>query len=309
MMFVREELEWEEIRPFLEENVTVTIVGPSKDDRSAFFPRLWSGWKCRLLELGATSDCKFITIKSYINGTIESSHTVELIPGLRSFLSSIRSQMRVVCIDISSLQHVVLMFLCKLLTQEIKPAKLFASYAQPIDYVSKNYLGDYLLSEELLGLQPVPGYTRRIRGTHIRLLAFLGFEGDRLAKLIEEMDNVQIVIPVIGFPAFRPGWQARSLRNCMRAIQRTEAVGSIHKCNATSVFSAYETIVRFRPKNNEEIYALAPLGTRPHSMACAIYAAKHQECLIRYDFPIEANPRSTGILRCIGYHLSTFIST
>jgi hypothetical protein len=303
-MFVREEFDWEEIRAFLEEHVTVAIVGPSKDERSVYFPRLWSGWKCRLIELEATSDCRLITIKSSTNG----SCTVELIPGLKRYLESIRSQMRIVCIDISSLQHAVIMFLCKLLTHEIKPAQLFASYAQPLDYLPKSHLGDFLLSEELLGLKPVPGYVRRIRGSCIRLLAFLGFEGDRLAKIIEEMDDIQNVIPVIGFPAFSPGWQARSLRNCMLAIQRTDATDNIHKCNATSVFDAYEIIERCKPVNNEEVYALAPLGTRPHSMACAIYAAKHPECLLRYDFPIEASPRSTGILRRVGYHLSTFIT-
>lgn len=305
-MFVREELDWEEIRYFLEECVTVAIVGPSKDERSAYFPKLWSGWKCRLIELETTSDCKLITIKSAINGTIDYNRTVELITGLRKYLTDIRRQMRVVCIDLSSLQHAVLMYLCKLLTQEIKPAQLFASYAQPLDYVSKSYLGDFSLSEEFLGLQPVPGYTRRIRGSRIRLLAFLGFEGDRLTKIIEEMDDVQKVIPVIGFPAFRPGWQARSLRNCMRAI-RPEDV-DFYKCNATSVFGAYEIIDECRPRKSEEVYALAPLGTRPHSMACAIYAAKHPECLVRYDFPVEADPRSSGILRCVGYHLTTFIT-
>jgi len=304
---LREEFEWHEVSEYLEHNVTTAFIGPGIDERSSFFSELWKEWNCQLVKIKATPTAEWIEI-SVIKGSSENVvGCYDLITGLRSFLLQEKENLKVTCIDLSSLQHSVLMYLAKLLLIEIKPQNLFATYAQPAQYNAINDLGEFRLSEELLGLRSVPGFARRVRGEAMLLMAFLGFEGTRLTKIIEDMqEKTASVIPVIGFPAFRPGWQSLALRNCRRAIEYADAISNIYKCKANSIFDAYELIHELRPREGE-VYALAPLGTRPHSMACAIYATHYPGTRLLYDHPIETARRSIGITRKQCYHLTTFI--
>lgn len=305
---IREEFSWDSVECYLRDTISAVLVGPSFDDRSNYFPSLWNEWKCNLVRIEASRDySQDVTISLLREGEIKKTYSGELVTELTSLFSDLNRQVNVICLDLSSLQHTVLMYLTKLLLTEVRPKQLFASYVEPVDYQIRSYLGDFLLSEELLGLRAVPGFVRRKRSCPGRLLAFLGFEGERLIKILEEDTQSNTIIPVIGFPSFRPGWQARTLRNCMRSIEYAQASCDIHKCSAESIFDAYDLINNLKPNLSKEEYVLAPLGTRPHSMACAIYATLNPDTRIVYDHPVEMSRRSIGINRTICYHLSTFI--
>lgn len=303
---IREEFTWQEVNSYLQNHVTTAFVGPAIDDRSSLFPSIWKSRNCNLVHLSVGRDLKDIQIRRTVKGVLADRRTPPLLPGLRDFLLSIKDDLGVVCVDTSSLQHPVLMYLTQLLVVDIKPTRLFATYAQPEAYVGKEEIETDLLSEELLGLRAVPGFTRRVRSEPIRLMAFLGFEGDRLAKIVEDLAQVDKVTPIVGFPSFHPGWQTRSLRNCMRGIESVGATSDIHKCCADSIFAAYDLAAKRKPPNGYT-YALAPLGTRPHSMACALYASKYPETRLIYDHPVELANRSKGIAVCKAYHLSSFL--
>jgi hypothetical protein len=306
-ILIKEEFQWSDVSEYLEINLNVAFVGPGYDERSKFFPDVFSRWKSILIYLEASQDTKSVQIKVFENGNrITYDNTVELLSGIRGLLNNIRSEMRIACIDLSSLQHCVLMYLTKLLIEEIKPIQLFATYAEPVEY-SQSQFGEFMLSEELLGRRSVPGFARRIKENPTKLLTMLGFDGERLNKITEDLQTSSVT-PVIGFPSFRPGWHNRSLKSSMRAIEDHHATSDIHKCNAKSIFDAYELIHDLRPRGGET-YALAPLGTRPHSMACAIYATRYPGTLIIYDHPVEVTPRSIGISSCTCYHLSSFIQS
>jgi hypothetical protein len=304
-VLIREEFDWCDVNDYLQQNVNTVIIGTRSDPRSDFFPHIWDEWRCNIIQLETNSDSSRINVIYKKGKENPISFEAEFLVGLKSFLTAIHDDLKIICVDISGLQHTVLMYLCKLIIRDIKPMQFFATYTEPKNYLSKSHLGDYLLSKELLGLRSVPGFTLREK-TPIYLLAFLGFEGNRLIKIIEEKE-IETLIPIIGFPSYQPEWQTCSLRNCIRAIERVQGSNNIHKCRADSVFDAYDLISKAKP-TSKEIYALAPLGTRPHTVACAIYATKYPETMIIYDHPIEVKPRSEGVLRNRCFHLTSFIN-
>lgn len=57
----------------------------------------------------------------------------------------------------------------------------------------------------------------------------------------------------------------------------------------------------------DERAVLAPLGTRPHSMACALFACKHPHTRIIYDYAVECQRRAIGIAEIKVYHLTMFL--
>lgn len=305
-LMIREEFEWNEIHDYLKDNSTVVFVGPCRDERSTFFPDIFSKWDCSVVSISATNNFSKVNISIVKKGVSIWSRESDLITGIRHVIQKLYDDFNVVVMDISSLEHSVLMFLTSLLIKEFKPLKLFATYAEPEKYLISD-TGEYKLSDEFLGLRAVPGFSRRLREIPITLTALLGFDSDRLMKIIEETQEIKSVIPVIGFPSFRPGWQMNSLKNSMRVIEYTVSHTAIHKCRADSVYDALELIRNLRPKSGE-IYALAPLGTKPHSLACAIYATTHNDTLVFYDNPVESIARSSGIARCVCYHLTSLIN-
>ncbi|KXY34995.1 hypothetical protein [Bacillus sp. FSL K6-0067] len=302
---IKEEFEWEEIESHIKDNLTIAFVGPSYDERSSFFPEKFKSWKCKMIELSASNDSRSIEIKIIENNITIGKYKNDFITGIRQILKRVYTDFELVIMDLSSLQHSVLMYLSSVFISEYKPMKLFATYAEPLNY-NKKANGDFALNEEYLGLRAVPGLARRSREKPIKLTTFLGFDGHRLIKILEETQQIKTVIPVIGFPSFQPNWQSKSLKNSMRVIEYTDSKDDVHKCGANSVFEALNLIERLKPKN-DVTYALAPLGTRPHSLACAIYATRYTNTLLLYDHPIETSPRSNGILNCKCYHLTSLI--
>ena len=57
----------------------------------------------------------------------------------------------------------------------------------------------------------------------------------------------------------------------------------------------------------EKNFVLLPLGIRPHTAACGIWAAKHKNARVLYDYVVESDKRSVGTGDVIVYHLSRYI--
>jgi hypothetical protein len=304
MLSFKEEYKWSDIQDAVMRITDIVIVGNGSDDRSRYFPQLWDANHTTIMEITSSTIFEKVNIK--INDLF---NEVSLLGEADDILGRYIGETNVVTIDISSLDHHIIMYLCNLLCRKLRPRYLFATYAEPIEYLRQNTYGEFLLSSGSRGVYDVPSLIRFPKYKDIQLAAFLGFEGERLKKILEENSEVKKVFPVIGFPSFRPGWQSRALRNSMNVLQNPEVSPDIKKCEACSIYSAFETIRNIEAISDDRTqFALAPLGTRPHTAACAIYASINQDTLIFYDFPVEICPRSRGVLACIGYNLSCFIT-
>lgn len=307
----KEEFEWKCIENQMTQINNVSIVGECKDDRSSYFPNLWKNTDAVLIEIKQTNEIDKINIRTSKSGLEQDEkHSISLLGDLTEYLSNFINSQTTITIDLSSLDNNSIMVITHILISELKPLKFFSTYAEPQEYLGRNIYGNYHLSSEFRGIYDVPTFIRRRKSKDIELIAFLGFEGRRFKKIIEDQTTIRNIIPVIGFPSFSPGWQSRSLSNSMDVLVNTDAEVSldIYKCEACSIYSALEIIEEINKlRDGTTQLALSPLGTRPHTTACAIFAAMNKDTLIFYDHVVESSPRSKGILTFRGYNLTPFI--
>ena len=206
---------------------------------------------------------------------------------------------------ISSLDNVLIMFLTKQLLTKVTPKLFFASYIRPEKYILESGNIGFELSQKIGAIEAVPGFAKRETDNQI-LCAFLGFEGVRLKGVLEAVHSFEKLIPIAAFPSGTPQWFNVTMWNSMDILQSEGKPLSVYKCYSESVFEAVEVLKK--TISQDESVVLVPLGTRPHSMACAIFACLHETSRIIYDFVIENEHRAIGISDITIYHLTSFIN-
>ena len=304
LLMIKEEFDFYDMEDYLYAQIDLLIAGnPCKEERSSFFTHLWEEKKkdVLLLELEnkETVSCVFIS-----NGITSSKRIIDLCVGLPRLLKSVNISNKNILLDMSSLGHVLIMFLTKQLLTKVKPKLLFASYIRPEKYINESYDVGFDLSQQIGVVDAVPSFTKR-EASNQTLCCFLGFEGVRLKGVLEAVNEFDKIIPIVAFPSGMPQWYTVTMWNSMDTLQSEGKNLSVYKCFSESVFEAYELLDN--TISQDETVVLAPLGTRPHSMACAIFACMHEVTRILYDFVVESNPRATGISNITIYHLSSFI--
>jgi hypothetical protein len=222
-----------------------------------------------------------------------------------------------ICIDITTMPHVLIFNLCKIFIKEIKPRNLFATYTEPKIYnkTKKERLDsclddeDFELYEEILGLNyNVEGFSKIKRIEDDLLIASLGFERQRLLALYDKTEPKGGLIPIVGFPSFNPGWNITAINMNYKVIEDACAEGYICSCESSSPFGIYSKLKEiYNKKSDDYNIMIAPFGTRPNCLGATIFALRHKGCQLIYDFPIEKNFRSEGADSSYFYILSSFL--
>jgi hypothetical protein len=144
-----------------------------------------------------------------------------------------------VYIDITGLRHHVWAALLRsALRTRVRVAVV---YVEPTDYrpsLTPTEGEIYDLSERIEGISPLPGFARlRDAGQRVCFVPLLGFEGTRLAYLIEQVEPPgEKIVPIVGVPGFRPEYPFTTY---LGKPERT----SCHKSLAECVFRAGELSV------------------------------------------------------------------
>ena len=305
-MKIREEFNLSQLSSFLFSDLTTIITGSlSTDERCNLIKSMFDASGKEIISIDYDSMEEEYTL-DIVGDPVPPSHISKDV-----FLSVLKTKLsgheRSILIDLTSLQHAVIIVLLNYLCNSIKPAHLFASYVKPERYLERDFLGSYIISSTIFEPAGIPGIIRQQRDNEI-VIPFLGFEGARLKNIIENM-SYESIIPVIGFPSEDPMWQFDALRNCMQVLESSCPDADIKKCKSNSIYDAL-----FLLDNIEEAYpgrnfVLIPLGIRPHTAACGIWASSHKNARIVYDFAVETEKRSDGIGEVLIYHLSRFIAT
>ncbi|PKQ67483.1 hypothetical protein BZG01_07005 [Labilibaculum manganireducens] len=222
-----------------------------------------------------------------------------------------------ICIDITSMPHILIFSLAKIFIKEVRPRNLFATYTEPKFYKRKVKERletciddeDYDLYEEILGLNyNVNGFSRRKRMDDDLLVASLGFERQRLLALFDRIEPKGGLIPIVGFPSFKPGWNITAINMNYKVIEDAQAEGFIKSCESSSPFGIYTRLKEIYTKKSDTYNIMvAPFGTRPNCLGAAIFTLRHKDCQLIYDFPIEKNFRSEGADCTYFYILSCFL--
>lgn len=301
---IREEFSFCDMADYLYNNNDLLIVGPaSEDERSSFFFNEWNSRGKDVLVVERVEDEK-LHFRYLHNGQVIRDSCIDLCMGTPRLLHYLNVERKSVLLDMSSLDHVLIMFLTKQLVQQVVPRGFFASYIRPEQYSSQTGSVGFSLSTQVLAIEAVPSFAKRECDKQT-LCAFLGFEGVRLKGVLETIHNVDRFIPVVAFPSGSPQWYNVAMWNSMDILQSECKDPYTYKCSSESVFEAVDIL--HRSIQPDEKVVLAPLGTRPHSMACALFACQHPHTRIIYDYAVECSHRAIGIGEIKLYHLSSFL--
>lgn len=303
---IREEFSFNDVAEYLYNNNDLLIIGPaSEDERSKFFFNEWNIRGKDILVVKRTFN-EQLHYWFWHEGNVQEEAYVDLCMGTPRLLHDLGVERKKVLLDMSSLDHVLIMFLTKQLVQQVVPRALFASYIRPEQYSSQVGSVGVSLSTQVLAIEAVPSFAKRECDKQT-LCAFLGFEGVRLKSVLETVHNVDRFIPVVAFPVGAPQWYNVAMWNSMDTLQSECTDAHISKCFSESVFEAVDILQQ--NIHSDEKVVLAPLGTRPHSMACALFACQHPHTRIIYDYVVEYSHRAIGIADITVYHLSSFLKT
>ena len=300
---ISEEYSYQDIKDYLCDRIDLLITGESNaEERNHYFLDEWKRIGKDVLTLRLEESGYVLC--NYVRKNSEDKQREELCVGLPRFLRSLNISNKNILVDLSGLSHVLIMFLTKQLLKYLSPQLLFAAYIRPQNYLAESDDIGYQLSQRIGAVSAVPGFSKR-ESDKQTLCAFLGFEGVRLKGVLETVNSFDRLIPIVAFPSGTPHWYNVTMLNSMNILQSEGKNLSVYKCYSESIFEAVDLLKKTIP--TDENVVLAPLGTRPHSMACAIYACQNRSARIVYDFATENDHRAIGISDITIYHLSTFI--
>jgi hypothetical protein len=312
MNYFRDEYTWEECGSLVMKRATLLIRGTATGDRETFFLDEWqrSGSDPVIWDVTFDPECKTCTIGSFKLvdrfARIHNKHgsILDVVPKM---MSMYRSHLGCVVLDITSLQQTAIMCLVAFLLKECV-GELFAVYAEPEHYDRPKEGEGFRLALRFASNESVPGFSRQRRGNEQTLVGFLGFDADRLGRILEERESIQRLIPVLGFPPYRPGWNLMSLESAGRIIKEFESYSDIESCPAFSVIEALSVLRRISSQDANKSLVIAPLGTRPHTLAAAIFATQNRDVRLAYDHPVESPQRAKGVGLAHVYHLSGMLA-
>lgn len=306
-MIIREEYALPLVEKNLLDNVTAVIIGTtSQEERCGKIKDIFQNSNAKIISVDYDNSVERFSVSVLSDRVYNNAHpTKENFAGV--FANKISGNTKSILIDLTSLQHSVIIVLLNIICNQIRPAHLFATYVKPQQYINRDNLGYYSFSSQVSEPAGIPGLIRQ-RKEHEIIIPFLGFEGDRLYNIVDS-DNMtyESIIPIIGFPSENPTWQFEALRNCMKALDSACPDTEIRKCKSNSIFDALAVLDEIKELYPDKNFVLLPLGIRPHTAACGLWAAKNKNARILYDYVTEADQRSIGIGEAIVYHLSRFI--
>ena len=306
---IKEEYLFADISYYLKTSIDLLIIGEfdigelNLEERRIFFYNEFKNTKTSILILnrkkGNILESRIITNndeKKYKNNNISVV--------LPEILKENHIVQKNILIDITSLDHVTIMTLINILINKVRPKKLFASYVSPLRYIGLEEDFSFTLTSELEGIMAIPGLAH-IEKPSESVCVFLGFDGGRFQKIIDSIKDTKYIYPIFALPLINPNWIKVSMWNSFDILKDHVYNSSVYKCSAESIFDALQLLENI--SDIAEKTVLVPLGTRPHTASCAIFASMNRNTRIIYDYAIETQKRSEGISNIIIYNLTNII--
>ena len=186
-------------------------------------------------------------------------------------------------------------------------------YAEPLEYKLKKqadtFNTEFDLTSRSNDFMKIPPYSLLIdsvSSTKAELIVFLGFENDRLGRIIEHDEKAKYkkYTPVLAVPAFVPGWENISLR---RHYLELNNFNNIQFAPANNPYEVNEVLINIQQNSKFENIVIAPIGTKPHSIGAIIFLINSKEIGrkvgIVYDFPEKKENRTDGVGKIHEYSL------
>ena len=255
---------------------------------------------------------------SSFTATLPNGSTLKVSLRSRSQLSGLVDSIKAprVYLDVTGLDHPTWAGLLRsILASRIETC---AVYVEPLEYIysATPCEGEIFdLSERIRGLQPIPGFAS-LQGPidDFLFVPCLGFEGARLAYLVEQLEpNGNNIIPIIGLPGFRPEYPFLAYWANKRPLASTRAWRQVRFARANCPFSMYYTLSEISKTYPKKALRVAPIGTKPHAIGSVLFFLTANEpdhrVEIVYDHPIRKAKGTAGVSRVAVYHVSSFTPT
>lgn len=186
-------------------------------------------------------------------------------------------------------------------------------YVEPEGYKIKESGTDVVpgsafdLSNGFKDRSSLPRFTRLLSDTNkAHLIAFLGFEGDRLLRELNSDDGhfYRRVSVVFGIPPFQPNWDLHALmaNSSLLELQNT----NVMYCGANNPLSAYRLLRDAHAgiaAGGQNRLVVAPFGTKPTALGVALYCLDNEVLSPIYDHPLRKFNRSYGVKRLHWYEV------
>ncbi|MDP2419485.1 MAG: hypothetical protein U1D25_18355 [Hydrogenophaga sp.] len=204
-----------------------------------------------------------------------------------------------VLIDITALPHHVWAPIFQAYVKAGKQVR--ALYVEPDSYKthpSPASANLFDLSVSFGGLSPLPGFAKLTGpsdGEPTLFVAFLGFEGNRAERIINQIEPQPRVIPIIGVPGFQINYPAITVACNRSFLNEFQCNADIRLAKASCPFEAFDALASIRRDFPDHYLYIAPVGTRPHALGALQYAiANESHCEILFDHPVRQSNRTNG---------------
>jgi len=177
-------------------------------------------------------------------------------------------------------------------------------YIEPTEYselIGPAYPRTFELSTRFQAFQAIPGFSPELHAErHAYLAACIGFESTRLRRLLAEDEGhfIDRLGMVFGVPPYQVSWEMQSLLHHADVIEeqgpQTDILFAAAN-NPRSTFECLQTLYRALPHDGSQLLMLGAFGSKPTSIATALFACTHRDTRVVYDFPTQKHDRTRGV--------------
>lgn len=260
---------------------------------------------------GKVLDDRGRELLSVFNGSETNIHLVEFNPTSMKFsidktpidfkdttyLLSFISPENTVIIDSTTLGLPEIYYLIKQFI-ELNFLQFKIIYIEPLSYNKDDNDEFYKLSHYPIGFKPIPGAVGDLHHEDLELgIFFIGFDSSRMEIALEEFQMIQgkTIKTIFATPAFNSGLEMESIVPHLNILIDNRDF-EIDFCSALDPTSSFE-MLNFYKKSLDDGKKLfiAPLGTKPTTIATALFANLNTDVSLLYDHPMNLENRTLGV--------------
>lgn len=270
----------------------VLVIGARVDDRGNKAVEELSKLSKATIQLGYDTD----TNELIVDGTIQNLQT------LKGMLRNRSLRVETTTLGMTEIIRVIQA------ARDVGTVDLEFTYLEPMRYTQIGLSGTYLnardfsLTENRV-FRAIHGFAHQQTGLKESYIFFVGYESSRLLQAFQQPEfevSEEDKYVVFGVPAFVCGWETNALASHAADLRKLK-FRNMHYCAANDVREAYLKLweVYTRVGNEQRTTVVSPLGTKPHTLASALFLVETKgnsyPTALYYDHPQRKTGRSEDV--------------
>lgn len=210
-----------------------------------------------------------------------------------------------IAIDATTLDFAEIALLLYAYTFPIEKPRIGFLYVEPEEYVRRtiddpSVNGIAFDLTDNFSVQAIPPFSPMLNNQDsAHLVAFLGFEGGRLLRVLNQDDGQYIrkTSVIFGIPPFQTSWDLEAFMANSRLLSNREL--TVKFCGANNPKAAYEILIKTSKAINDysecNRLIVSPFGTKPMAIGAALYCAIKRQPRVIFDHPQRKQGRTRGV--------------